>query len=66
MSPEHYFFVTSLQYYCILGLAEIKTLHPRDKVMRKKAAGCAGNKITAALKNDHILNSKYLTCAIYV
>ena len=28
--------VTSLQYYCILGLIEIKTLHPRDKIMRKK------------------------------
>ena len=24
----------SLQYYCILELAEIKTLHPRDKIMR--------------------------------
>ena len=29
------FLMTSLQYYCILGLAEIKTLHPRDKIMRK-------------------------------
>ena len=26
----------SLQYYCILGLAEIKTLHPRDKIMHKR------------------------------
>ena len=25
--------MTSLQFYCILGLAEIKTLHPRDKIM---------------------------------
>ena len=30
------FFMISLQYYCILGLAEIKTLHPRDKIMSKK------------------------------
>ena len=40
------FLMTSLQYYCILGLAEIKTLHPRDKKCAKDA-GCAGNKITA-------------------
>ena len=25
--------MTNLQYYCILELAEIKTLHPRDKIM---------------------------------
>ena len=31
--------MTSLQYHCILGLAEIKTLHLKD-------AGCAGKKIT--------------------
>ena len=30
------FLLTSLQYYCILGLAEIKTLHPRDKIMCKR------------------------------
>ena len=30
------FLMTSLQYYCILGLDEIKTLHPRDKIMRKR------------------------------
>ena len=30
------FLMTSLQYYCILRLAEIKTLHPRDKIMRKR------------------------------
>ena len=30
------FLMTSLQYYCIVGLAEIKALHPRDnKIMRK-------------------------------
>ena len=34
MSPEHYFFIKSLQYHCTLGLAEIKTLHPRDKIMQ--------------------------------
>ena len=40
------FLMTSLKkYYCILGLAEIKTLHPKDKIMRKDA-GCTGNKIT--------------------
>ena len=32
------FLMTSLQYYCILGLAEIKTLHPRDKIMRKRCS----------------------------
>ena len=31
LSPEHY-----LSLHCILGLAEIKTLHPRDKIMRKR------------------------------
>ena len=36
MSPEHSFFMPSLQYYCILGLAEMKTLHPRDKIMLKR------------------------------
>ena len=30
------FFMTSLQFHCILGLAEIKTLHPRDKIMSKR------------------------------
>ena len=30
------FLMISLQYYCILGLAEMKTLHPRDKIMRKR------------------------------
>ena len=29
-------FMTSLQYHCILGLAEIKTSHPRDKIISKK------------------------------
>ena len=41
--------MTSLQYYCILGLAEIKTLHPRDKLCAKDT-GCAGNKITAHVR----------------
>ena len=35
MSPEHYF-NDKPQYYCILGLAEIKVLHPGDKIMRKR------------------------------
>ena len=30
------FLTTSLKYYCILGLAEIKNLHPGDKIMRKR------------------------------
>ena len=30
------FFMTSLQYHCILGLSEMKTLHPRDKIMCKR------------------------------
>ena len=30
------FLMTSLQYYCILGLTEIKTLHPWDNIMRKR------------------------------
>ena len=42
------FLMLSLQYYCILRLAEIKTLHHRDKIMRKDA-GCAGNKITGSI-----------------
>ena len=36
MSLEHYFFIISLQYHCALGHAEIKTLHPRDKIMSKR------------------------------
>ena len=39
------FFMTSLQYNCILGLAKIKTLHPKDKIV-SEYAGCTGNKIT--------------------
>ena len=27
--------MTSLQYYCIPGLAEIKTLHPGDNYVQK-------------------------------
>ena len=30
------FFMTGLRYHCILGLAEIKTLHPRAKIMSKR------------------------------
>ena len=40
--------MTSLQYYCILGLAEIKLCIPETKLCAKDA-GCAGNKITAML-----------------
>ena len=40
------FFMTNLQYHCILGLVEIETLHRRAKTMSKDA-GCAGKKITA-------------------
>ena len=32
-----HFLMTSLQYYCILGLAVIETLHTRDKFMRKRS-----------------------------
>ena len=35
------FLMTSLQYQCILGLAKLKTLHPRDKIVSKRC-----NKIT--------------------
>ena len=31
------FFMINLQYHCILGLAEMKTLHPRDKIMNKRS-----------------------------
>ena len=37
------FFMTSLQYHCILGLSERKTLHSSAKV-KVKYAGCAGKK----------------------
>ena len=30
------FWMTNLRYYCILGLAETKALHPRDKIMLKR------------------------------
>ena len=46
MSQKH-FLTKSLQYYCILGLAEIKTLHPRNKIMRKRCR----LQITAACVN---------------
>ena len=41
------FLMTSLQYYCILGLAEIKICIPETKLCTKDA-GCAGNTITAS------------------
>ena len=37
------FFMISLQYHCILGLTEIKTLHPKKKLCAKDA-GWAGKK----------------------
>ena len=33
-------FMTSLQYHCILGLAEMKTLHRREKIMLKRCRLC--------------------------
>ena len=30
------FFMTNMQYYCILGLADIETLHPRAKLISKQ------------------------------
>ena len=30
------YLMTSLRYDCILGLSELITLHPRDKIMRKR------------------------------
>ena len=45
------FLMTSLQYYCILGLAEIKTLHPRDKVMRRMQDA----QVTKSLTHSHWL-----------
>ena len=35
MSQEHYFNDKSA-ILCIMGLAEIKTLHPKDKIMSKR------------------------------
>ena len=30
------FLMTSLQYHCILRLVEVKRLHPKGKIMRKR------------------------------
>ena len=35
---------------CILGLAEIKTLHPRDKIMSKRCRMRGKEKITGAVQ----------------
>ena len=40
------FLMTILQYYYILGLAEIKNLCMPETKVSAKDAGCAGNKIT--------------------
>ena len=37
MSPRTLFFLIRLQYHCILGLSDLKTLHTRDKSMSKKS-----------------------------
>ena len=54
------FFMTSLQFHCILGLAEIKTLHPRDKIMSKRCR-MRRKKITASYNNfpDILMTSFY-------
>ena len=54
MSLEHLLIMTSMQYYCTLGLSEIKTLHPRawETKLSAKDAGCAGNKITAPMRGS--------------
>ena len=53
------FFKISLKYYCILGLAEIKTFIPEKKLCEKDA-GCAGKNITA-----HTMQ-KFITVNIFV
>ena len=45
------YLMTSLQYYCILGLAEIKNCNPETKLCAKDA-GYAGNKITYYLQEE--------------
>ena len=52
--------MTSLQYSCNLGLAEIKTLRPRDKKIYAKDAGCAGNKITVSGGLNYICRINFL------
>ena len=56
--PRTLFLMTSLQYYCILGLAEIKTLHPRDK----KCAKDAGCSLTKSL---WVILHAFLSSAVY-
>ena len=46
--------MTSLQYHCILELAEIKTLHLRDKIMCKI---CAQDALVKKYLNVEILSS---------
>ena len=41
------FFMTSLQYHCILRLAKLKTLHLRGKITSKKKQDAQEKKITA-------------------
>ena len=36
MNPEYFFLMTSLQYYCILGLAEVKNLASQRQNDAKK------------------------------
>ena len=50
------FLMTSLQYYCFLGLAEIKTCIPETKICANDA-GYTGNKITAQTYSDALKNS---------
>ena len=45
------FFIISLQYHCTLGLAEIKTLHARDKIMSKRCRMRRWNITTTLLPN---------------
>ena len=56
--PRTLFSMTSLQYFCILGLAEIKTLHPRDK----KCAKDAGCSLTKSL---WVILHAFLSSAVY-
>ena len=60
------FLMKSLQYYCILGLAEIKTLLPRDKIMHKRCR-MPCNKITE-IGNSWLekLCTQYTQCCILI
>ena len=57
------FLMTSLQYYCILGLAEIKTLHPRDKIMRNR---CRMRNLAQVTKSAQLLTIKLSIFSWYV